>query len=340
MTPLIILVGFLGSGKTTYLRRLLPLLGERNVDPHVIINDYQNARVDAELVRDLAQSVMPISGSCVCCGSRDELLGALENFEHRPGRAVVIETNGTTDAEELVELLSLEPGLNKFTLPVQISLIDAKRWQKRFWHNGLERDQAKTASFVHLSYADQVDGKRMDQVMAGLKNLGLQADACPPDAAAAMIESLVRETAAKPGRSHSGSAFRHNHDHHAHSHDEHGHDASDHHHHGEHHEHFASMQINLPELVNRDALEGFLRALPDEVLRAKGIVRLADEPDEFFVFQKVEHSVQLLPIGKENRLGASIAILIGAKIPVSAVSEAEQRFFPKAAAGKGLESRL
>lgn len=49
MTPLIIIVGFLGSGKTTYLKKLLPLLSNLGIEPHVIINDYENASIDAEL---------------------------------------------------------------------------------------------------------------------------------------------------------------------------------------------------------------------------------------------------------------------------------------------------
>ncbi len=48
MTPLVLLVGFLGAGKTTYLRALIPALTAEGLQPHVIINDYQNARVDAE----------------------------------------------------------------------------------------------------------------------------------------------------------------------------------------------------------------------------------------------------------------------------------------------------
>jgi G3E family GTPase len=42
----------------------------------------------------LTEVIVPISGSCVCCGSRDKLLSALEDFDHRPGRVVIIETNG------------------------------------------------------------------------------------------------------------------------------------------------------------------------------------------------------------------------------------------------------
>src|SRR5882757_10372319 len=55
MTPLVLLVGFLGSGKTTYLRALLPALQSNGLDPHVVINDYQNAKVDAALLHDLAE---------------------------------------------------------------------------------------------------------------------------------------------------------------------------------------------------------------------------------------------------------------------------------------------
>ena len=151
MTPLILLVGFLGAGKTTYLRRLLPQLSKLGIEAHIIINDYQNASVDAELLHDLTEMIVPISGSCVCCGSRDKLLSALEDFDHRPGRVVIIETNGRTDSEELIELLSLATELEQFALPTQVSVIDGKRWQKRFWHNGLELDQAKTANHLFVS---------------------------------------------------------------------------------------------------------------------------------------------------------------------------------------------
>ena len=49
MTPLILIAGFLGAGKTTLLRALLPRLGARGLRPHVILNDYENADVDAIL---------------------------------------------------------------------------------------------------------------------------------------------------------------------------------------------------------------------------------------------------------------------------------------------------
>ena len=114
MTSLVLLVGFLGSGKTTFLKGILPRLKARGILPHVIINDYQNAGVDAMQLQDLAPEIRSITGDCVCCGSKDDLLAELRRFEPAPGRIVIIETNGTTDSEQLIEMLSLAPELQNY----------------------------------------------------------------------------------------------------------------------------------------------------------------------------------------------------------------------------------
>lgn len=310
MTPLILLVGFLGSGKTTYLRRLLPELRGRGIDPHVIINDYQNALVDAELLRELAASIVPISGSCVCCGSRDELLGSLEKFEHAPNRAVVIETNGTTDSEELIELLSLEPALAGFTQPIQLSVIDGQRWQKRFWHNSLELEQARTANFLFVSRWDDIAAKRREKVKESLAHHGLCGERIDPAGFAVEIETIIAAVRSVPSREATGhpaerDCGQHHDEEHGHSHGHHDKNA-----HAAHH--FASMQIDLPQTVSRRSLTAFLDGLPHEVIRVKGLARLSESPDEYHVFQRVDDgATQWLPIGQTTRLSRPVAVLIG-----------------------------
>src|SRR4029453_1206619 len=109
MTPLVLLVAFLGSGKTTFLKALLPLLKEQCVVPRVIINDYQNAEVDAEQLAALVDRVEAISGSCVCCSSRDDLVRALEGFEHGESRGVIVETKRTTVSENTLQCFWQKP---------------------------------------------------------------------------------------------------------------------------------------------------------------------------------------------------------------------------------------
>ena len=317
MTPLVLVVGFFGSGKTTFLKALLPALHDAGVEPHVIINDYQNAQVDAGQLAALTNAVEAISGDCVCCGSRDELLGVLEKFQHGPGKAVVVETNGTTDSEQLVEMLSLEPELRKFSLPVQMTIIDAKRWQKRFWHNSLERDQARTATHLFLSRSDVVEPRRLAEVEKSLVELGLGGRRVDAHALAGEIRALCENLAAMPERSlcsGEGCSHDHHHDHGEHDHHEHAH--QDH--------HFASMELVLPAMVSRQSFGEFLKTLPDEVIRAKGVVRFAEAPDEFFVFQKVDRfdEPQFFPVGKSPRVTTPLALFIGPHLPGDVLRDA------------------
>ncbi len=277
MTPLVVIVGFLGSGKTTFLKSLLPGLKSQGVTPRVIINDYQNAGVDAEQLRAFTEEIRAISGDCVCCGSREELVSSLESFQHTPGSIAVVETNGTTDAEQLIEMLSLEPGLEKFTLPIQISLIDGKRWQKRFWHNALEREQARTAAHVIISRQDVVDEKRVEEVKASLREHKVRGQISDVATVAAELAKVVARASIVSARLIEKADCGCGHDHCEHE----GHS---HHHHQD--SHFSSIELALPEQVKKSDFSAFLRELPDEVIRAKGLVRFVEEPEEFSSFKR------------------------------------------------------
>ena len=322
MTPLVLFVGFLGSGKTTFLKNVLPQLRQRGLEPCVIINDYQNAKVDAEQLRDLAAEIGAISGDCVCCGSKDELLSTLEKFQHGPNRIVLIETNGTTDSEQLIEMLSLEPELKKFSLPIQLSVIDGQRWQKRFWHNALEREQARTASHIFLSRTDPVAEKRVAEVEKSLAEHHIRGRRVTLEQFADELVVLNQEAATGGERASSHKCgCGHDHDHGHHHHDEHehehGHEHGRHHHHNHGEHHFASMELGLPEFVASKTFTKMLEGLPDEVIRAKGIVRFKETPEEYFIFQKVDRTdtPQFFPAGKTPKVTTPLILFIGPNLP-------------------------
>ena len=311
MTPLIVIVGFLGAGKTTFLQNLVPALGAEGLSPSLLINDYQNARIDAERFRGVIDEVTPLNGDCVCCGSRDELLAALEQFEHRTSRVLLLETNGTTDSEQLLETLAFNKDLKRFTPPIQLSIIDGQRWQRRFWHNALERDQVHTATHLFISRTDIIAPERLASVEKSLEALGIHAPVTDP-------ASFAREIATLPEQPESPHNYK------GHSH---GHETEDHHHHGEEHHHhhakhhFASCEIPLPALVEKRAFEAFLNSLPEEVLRAKGLVIFQEDPGEFHIFQKVGNGgvVQFFPIGQHPYLKEPTGLFIGPFLPVEEI---------------------
>jgi G3E family GTPase len=129
-----ILSGFLGSGKTTLLRRYL---AERaSGDIRVIINEYGAVGIDHHLARMVEDQSILLQGGCVCCGRREELVGALRDLldqEHGCAgavRQVVIETSGLADPVPVMFSLATDPVLrHQFDVPlvvVTLAAIDAE----------------------------------------------------------------------------------------------------------------------------------------------------------------------------------------------------------------------
>lgn len=69
--PVTLLAGFLGSGKTTLLNRLLAGLSDRRVA--VLVNDFGDLNVDADLVVRQDADVLRLQGGCICCTLQEAL---------------------------------------------------------------------------------------------------------------------------------------------------------------------------------------------------------------------------------------------------------------------------
>ena len=100
--PVHVLTGFLGSGKTTFLKHLL---GEPDLaGTAVIINEFGEVGLDHLLVREVSEDVVLLSSGCLCCAVRDDLVSTLADLlagvragEIEPFRRVIIETTGLAD---------------------------------------------------------------------------------------------------------------------------------------------------------------------------------------------------------------------------------------------------
>ena len=75
METIITIVGFLGAGKTTLLRQLVNNYITNNWNPYIVLNDYENAKLDAlQLTNKIDPKwIKPLTGSCICCSGINEL---------------------------------------------------------------------------------------------------------------------------------------------------------------------------------------------------------------------------------------------------------------------------
>ncbi len=100
--PISVLTGFLGSGKTTFLRRVLA--SEAMRDTAVVINEFGAVGLDHLLVEASSDGVVQLGNGCLCCMIRQDLARTLRELLGRrsggggpPFRRVVVETSGLAE---------------------------------------------------------------------------------------------------------------------------------------------------------------------------------------------------------------------------------------------------
>jgi G3E family GTPase len=112
--PVVLVTGFLGSGKTTLISRLLrrPELGETAV----IVNELGDVAIDHYLLRRVDERTVVLDSGCVCCSLRGDLADELRDLLSRrtrgeipPFARVIVETTGLADPAPVAYTLLSEP---------------------------------------------------------------------------------------------------------------------------------------------------------------------------------------------------------------------------------------
>lgn len=155
MIPLVLIAGFLGAGKTRFLSEIIPLLHRRGVRVRVLLNDFENASIDAARLGALHALVTPLNGECVCCGSLRELMEALRAVPTDPGSVLLIEANGATEADE--------------------------------------RSQTSTATHVQLNWTHRLAAERLRRVEQEVRDVAPRASFTTPSAFADALTALVAQ---------------------------------------------------------------------------------------------------------------------------------------------------
>ena len=121
----IIVTGFLGSGKTTLINRILTADHGRKIA--VIVNEFGEVGIDHHLLLSSDQEVVQMNNGCVCCTVRGDLMRSLfQLMEHREKfDTVVIETTGLAEPAPVAQsLYGDEQFRREFTLDGVVTVVD------------------------------------------------------------------------------------------------------------------------------------------------------------------------------------------------------------------------
>ena len=317
-TPVTILTGFLGSGKTTLLNRALRDPAMANTA--VVINEFGEVGLDHLLAARSDDTIMVLENGCLCCTVFGDLVTTLNNLYHaREDGAVprfdhvVIETSGLADPSPLIQAFLSDPTLaGLYRIGTVVATVDAVNGPATLDKHIESVRQAALADRILITKLDLLgaaEAKAAEVALtARLRRLNPAAKISRIDDPALDIGGLLRARASTPAApapprapgstppptsSVTAASIRPARatthcDDHAH-HDGHAH----HDHHGLHDRDIASFCFIREQPIAREALRLLLDALQQNLgpnlLRVKGLVHVAEEPDRPAVIQGAQH---------------------------------------------------
>lgn len=332
-TPVLLLTGYLGSGKTTLVNRILS--NERGIKFAVIVNDIGEVNIDANLIEkggivdEKDDSLVALQNGCICCTLKMDLVKQLNDIvsQHKFDY-IVIEASGICEPAPIAQTISVYPqmypdmakeGVAK--IDSIVTVVDAKRMCDEFssgndlMKKNLEEDDIENLLIQQIEFCNTVLLNKVDEVneteLLKVKNIihALQPKINIIECNYGDVDlSNIINTKAfdfnKVATSPSWiAAIEGEDDHDEHKEENHHH----HHHHGlENEESGEALEYNIQTFVyyarpafDINLFDDFVaRKWPKEIIRCKGLCYFDSEPDICYVFEQAGKQVNLRNAGQ------------------------------------------
>jgi G3E family GTPase len=118
LVPVTLLVGFLGSGKTTLVNRILSQQHDQRIA--VIVNEFGDVGIDGQLIMSVEDNVVELSNGCLCCTVQGDLADTLrqllarrrQTVDAKPFERIVIEASGLASPGPVLQRMLVDPALH------------------------------------------------------------------------------------------------------------------------------------------------------------------------------------------------------------------------------------
>jgi G3E family GTPase len=306
--PVIALTGYLGAGKTTMLNHVLRAPGARI---GVVINDFGELNVDAELVSGQIDEPASIAGGCICCLTDDTMLDDALTKLADPRLdldAIIVEASGMADPVAISRIIRFS-GADNVRWGGVVDVIDAAAHFETVDRGGVPPARYGAASLVVVNKIDRIPGDRR----AAMARIEQRVRAANSDAHLvavtagridpALLYDVAERAAEKVGQLSfqdlTTAAHADDHD----------------------HAHADSVTETSDGPIGADALLDLLESPPAGVYRLKGVVTIPYRAaDRRYVVNLVGKSIHVAPAPDSAAAGNHL-VAIGMHLDVDAVGD-------------------
>jgi len=174
--PTTLLCGFLGSGKTTRINRLIA--DGAIADALFLVNDFGRINIDAELIESRDDAILRLTNGCACCGIASNVSAQLRDIcaWPKPPAELVFEASGIAEPRPLMQLLDAARG---YRLAHAETLVDASAFASHHADtaiNDIVVAQIREVSHLRINRADWLSSAAREQVIQDITRLNKSAE--------------------------------------------------------------------------------------------------------------------------------------------------------------------
>ncbi len=324
-TPILLLTGFLGSGKTTLVNRILG--NKQGIKFAVLVNDIGEVNIDADLIQkggvvnQQEGNLVTLQNGCICCSLQMDLINQLNDLHRQNFDYIVLEASGLSVPASIAQSICSIPQMQKAGdsypyIDCIVTMVDSLRMQKPLEEDlqGLIVEQIEFCNIVLLNKTDMVSGEQLAETKAYIRALQPVADIIECQYGNVDLDSLLHTDRFQFDKVASSATWvqelEHHDAHHHHDDDDdddcdchcdHNHDDDDEHEHHHHHHHHDEKPYGIESFVyyrrppfDMNKFDFFVNNLwPKGILRAKGLCWFEDHPDLSCIFEQAGDQKQL-----------------------------------------------
>lgn len=171
--PATVVTGFLGSGKTTLINRILTERHGKKIA--VIVNEFGEISIDGQLVvHDDQAQLVEFNNGCLCCTVRGDLIDTLDRLQERAGAldGILIETTGLADPAPVASTFFVAEEVKaNIRLDAFVTVVDAVNLEANLAQCNEAVEQVAFSDVVLINKMDLVTAAQADAIEARIRRM-------------------------------------------------------------------------------------------------------------------------------------------------------------------------
>ena len=171
--PATVVTGFLGSGKTTLINRILNEQHGKKLA--VIVNEFGEISIDGQLVvHDAQAELVEFNNGCLCCTVRGALIETLGRLQERAGKldGILIETTGLADPAPVASTFFVADDVKAgIRLDAFVTVVDAVNLEANLAQSNEAVEQVAFSDVILINKIDLVSTDQVRSIEARIRKL-------------------------------------------------------------------------------------------------------------------------------------------------------------------------